>query len=106
MCLILVRLFLFFLNFFLVSLLHTTSTTMLRKRVIDTGSTTDLIKEEIIQMSYELARLMLKNSAYRAHHVLKVFDEFSNAEKSKFSLKSTVATSEKRKSFLANLDAD
>jgi lysyl-tRNA synthetase class I len=72
-----------------------------KKNILSQISPTDLAKEEILMMSYQLACVLMKSTHYNSEKVLKVFDYFSNVEEKKQNKNST--TSEKRLSFLQNL---
>ena len=72
-----------------------------KKNISSQISPTDLAKEEILMMSYQLACVLMKSTRYHSEKVLKVFDYFSNVEEKKQNKNST--TSEKRLSFLQNL---
>jgi lysyl-tRNA synthetase class I len=72
-----------------------------KKNILSQISPTDLAKEEILMMSYQLACVLMKSTRYHSEKVLKVFDYFSNVEEKKQNKNST--TSEKRLSFLQNL---
>lgn len=72
-----------------------------KKNILSQNSPTDLAREEILMMSYQLACVLMKSTHYHSDKVLKVFDYFSNIDEKK--QKKSGEVSEKRLSFLQNL---
>lgn len=72
-----------------------------KRNILSQNSPTDLAKEEILMMSYQLACVLMKSTHYHSEKILKVFDYFSDIEKKKQVKNSNI--SEKRLSFLQNL---
>ena len=72
-----------------------------KKNILSQNSPTDLAKEEILMMSYQLACVLMKSTHYHSEKILKVFDYFSDIEEKKQAKNSDI--SKKRLSFLRNL---
>jgi len=71
-----------------------------RRNILSQDSPTDLAKEEILMMSYQLACVLMKSTHYHSEKILKVFDYFSDFEEKK---QRKNETSEKKLAFLRNI---
>lgn len=72
-----------------------------KRNILSQNSPTDLAKEEILMMSYQLACVLMKSTHYHSGKILKVFDYFSDIEEKKQVKNNDI--SEKKLSFLQNL---
>ena len=72
-----------------------------RRNILSQNSPTDLAKEEILMMSYQLACVLMKSTHYHSEKILKVFDYFSDIEEKKQKKNSDI--SDKKLAFLQNI---